>query len=205
MDCPRFEAELVELLAHGVSAPDRDARIARLRAHAKSCDGCRGSIDLVEWSTLPADARDGFEPPGDAYWSSFGERLRGRIGRRDGLRRRRVWTVVAAAAVLVVALVVVRSLRPEGPTEVASIDPRAVIEAVDDPTRVAGVDDDLEGLLGTLDRWYGFDPELSGVGRPEPEGEAWLLPSTADLDREARRDLIDWLRREEARLDGGPV
>jgi hypothetical protein len=205
MDCARFEAELTELLAHGADAPGRDARIGRLRVHAESCDGCRGSVDLLEWSELPADARDGFDPPGDDYWSSFGERLRGRIERGGGRRRRRVWTVVAAAALFGLALLVVHSLRPEGPTEVAGVAPRTAIDAVDDPTPIAGADDDLEGLLGTLERWYGFDPELSGTGPPEPEHAEGLLPSTADLDPQTRRDLIDWLRQEEARLAGGPV
>jgi hypothetical protein len=205
MDCPRFEAELVKLLADGASAPDRDARIDRLRAHAKACDECRGSIALVEWSTLPAGARDGFDPPGDDYWASFDARLRERIERRSGRRRRGVWTIVAAAALAGVALLVVRSPSAVAPTGIASTDPATVVDAVDDPTRIAGADDDLEALLGTLDRWYGFDPELAGTGLRGPDREEGLLPSTADLDPKARRDLIEWLRREEARLDGDPV
>jgi hypothetical protein len=201
MDCARFEAEMVALLAEGGSGRERDARIRRLRAHAESCDGCRGSVDLLDWSALPE--RDGFEVPDDAYWASFDERLRQRLEGRGGRRSWRPWAILATAALVGLALLVTWSLRPGRSTEVARTEPAPTHEGIDDSTRVAAADDELEGLLGTLEAWYGFDPD--GAGGPGPDRADGLFPSTADLDADARRDLIDWLREEEARLGEGAV
>ena len=202
MDCSRFEVELVELLETGGGGRERDARIRQLRAHAGSCESCRGSIDLLDWSTLPAGERDGFEVPDDAYWASFDARLRQRLDRGRRWRPWRTWAIAAAAAIVGLALLAVGSLMPEGEIRNASADQAPPPDAIDDPT-LTSVGDEFEGLIGTLDEWYGFDGDDSDPAGPGPGGGEWLFPSTADLDADARRNLIDWLREESTRLGGG--
>lgn len=185
MNCGRFEQELARLLA-GEPADD-----AALLEHTASCDACAGSRDLVHWAALPQSERFDDTARDDADWERFDTRLRAKLDaenrRRRAVRRSTVWS--AAAAVCIVAMLAGWVLwKPAGPNG-----PIAVVEAGADPA----VADEV------LDRWAsGGASEVPGPTVVEPAA-GWSVPDTDELDAEERDELLDWLRQEAARLDGG--
>ena len=199
MDCSRFQSDLVELVASTVSGPERDETIERLGAHAAGCEECRGSRELLVWSSQAADARDVGVEPDPAYWDSFNERVHRRIERHRTHRRSRLGWALAAAVLAGTAFLSIWALRPDRSVEIPSPDSESI--AGND----VAADAPLEGLLGALDDWYGFDLEAPSEPGPEPDPGGALFPSTAGLDADARRGLLEWLREEEARLAGGAV
>lgn len=185
MNCARFEQELARLLA-GESA-DRDA----LAAHAASCDACAGSRELVDWASLPATERFEDAVRSEADWARFDVRLRDRLSsegdRASRSRRRGVWAAVAAVGVI--ALLSGWILRNPSPPAA----PTATVEAIAEP-------DDPEDVL---DRWAsGGSAEVPGPTLVAPAA-GWSVPEAEDLDAEERDELLDWLRDEAARLEGG--
>lgn len=203
MDCSRFHADLVELLASNDAPPER---LAALRAHAQSCPECAASRELVEWSALPEDRRGtelaGPEPE-PSYWDDFNPRVHRRIEQHRRKRRRRAVALVAAAALTGVALAAVWRFVPRPETEVAGHLPDAETHGpIPDDVVVADLDG-LEGVLEAYDGWEGFDLDADPEIATGDEGA--LFPAIDDLDAEERSRLLEWLDEQESAPEGGSV
>jgi len=205
IDCTSFEGEMIALLTGPEDGPDREDRTARLKKHASSCSHCAAFRDLLRWLDLPAAKRGLAEDPDEAYWESFGPRLRERIRKEEAASRsrRRRGSYVAAAAVLAgVAFFVLWTLRP-GPIESFPDPDRLMVGSL--PANLADqlaatdpgiAQQELEFLVDTVAEWAGAHPEFSG---------GLLFPSTRDLDAEGRQRLLEWLGARESQLPGGSV
>ena len=197
MDCARFQDELVELLGTSQADPDGTRR-ERLLAHASGCADCADGRDLLEWLALPLDQRD-VEDPGRLYWEGFDQRLRQRIASRAPVRSAkpspRRWLV--AAAVVGLALIAGWWLGRGAGGDVAHPDPLAATRADQ-----AAALEELEQIEELFDPSVALD--LTG-DETDAEGESrdgWLLPSTAGLDDDGRRELLRWLRDRQAAMQG---
>jgi hypothetical protein len=188
VDCSRFQAELVELLASG-DGLEHGARVRELRLHAEGCTTCSTSRDLLDWAALDASEREPDPDPGEAYWDEFQERLQRRIVRQTRRRRTRSLGLLAAAAVVGLAVVGIWVLRPD-PEPSWVKDERVLVE--------------LEHALDAFDGWDGFDLEAAD-GDLALQAEGALFPAIDDLDDESRQRLLDWVREQESALDGGAV
>lgn len=200
VDCSRYQAELVELLASG-DGPQRDARLRELRLHAEACPECAPSRDLLEWAGLAPSEREPDADPGEAYWDEFQARLQRRIVGQARRRRTRSLGLAAAAAIVGLAVVGTWVLRPDPMPSRVILGSKSEIEvtAADEPVLV-----ELEDSLDAFDGWDGFDLEAAD-GDLGLRAEGALFPAIDDLDGESRQQLLDWLREQESALDGGAV
>jgi len=220
MKCAEFECRLAELMGGDCEQADRDDRIEELRAHARGCPECRATVDLLDLLDSPAGDRDFVDAPGDAYWSSFDDRLRARIHELPS-RRMSIWALGSAAAAAVVLVVasggwgrdVSGLARPTGTEPIpfdlvhdASIelDP---IEFPDDLNdllvRTTPADVELAAGFVGLDPWSEalalsseFDPawvESLGERSLSARESAGLYPDLSALDLNLRVELLEWL------------
>lgn len=210
MDCARFENELVALL--GEEQGERTARVDQLRHHTESCESCRGSRELVEMLLVDPESRDPVPDPGERYWASFRSRLRQRIRQEQARRRRRWIAAVASAAALVLFVLSISVWRPgRGPEPEAIVDIDAggavFSDNLDDRLREADAGAAMMAtdlLVGSVEGNLEWGLEGEAAGLAGSEGwDGWLFPDTADLDEQARRELLDWLEEQEAQLQGG--
>jgi hypothetical protein len=200
MDCAGFERVLEQVISGELPPGARDDRLRELREHAHDCAGCAGTRDLLEWLEMPEAERDAARDPGEAYWSSFNERVRRRVEVEPvhASPVARVWVrwagVTAALLLAAVALWLVLPLPSTPPVETVEGAPGGA----DDPTAVA-----LE-LPEPLVELIEKDPTLLGEFGPGAVGDegwagavdesGWIYPDTEDLDPAARRELLEWLR-----------
>jgi len=210
MDCANFDRRLAALLGDEIDSDRRADELLALRRHTEQCPDCEGANDLIEIAA-PASARlDLAEPPPEGYWDGFQQRLRTRIEAepRRGARR---W--LAVAALLVVVLAGSWALR-RGVVPAVSPDPARPVAGLDDESG-AGLPTELDELLsqvppdealrqlefleGLGGAWIPASPEaIAEEVAEEPNGGDWIYPDTGSLNDEARRELLEWLRRESA-------
>jgi hypothetical protein len=205
MDCAGFEHRLSGLLAGEWRESERAQRIAELRGHARRCDACRGTIDLLDMLDQAQDERDLAVDPPSEYW----EELRVSVERRcnaersAGPGRSGGWAAVAAALLLASVGVWLLS----GP---------ASVERVEIPENLAEEEGTLppeleallqqaepETVLAGMDFLSGFRDVAGVVVEPESKGAGWLgspganggfLPYIEGIDAEDRGALLEWLR-----------
>lgn len=206
MNCAGFEDDLARLLAGEEAGEERAARLAALRAHARGCPDCGCASDLLELLGLPPAERDLAQPPSDRYWESFDAALRRRLG-HGGPRTRRDWTAWTgfAAALLLAAVGLWLVLSPADawmPGEgLAAEGPGAnqIPDGLELLLRAAEPDEALAGLdfLGGLTGLAEAPPVAGGPG-----SDCFFYPDPEEMDAEARRALLDWLREREDRDRG---
>lgn len=187
IDCARFEADLAAVLAEtGAADP---ARVAVLRAHARSCPACRGSDALLSIAEAPAALRDPIPDPPEETWTRLSRGIEAGIAReRRRARRRRRGAAAAAAAAAVMLLVVLALRGPEPP-----------------PTAEVPGDSDLPA--GSWVDWddFAYVPDAEEARPAALPGER-MYPDVEALDDGTRERLLRWLREEEARIsEGGPA
>ncbi len=195
MNCAEFENALARLMGDETPGAERSAGLSALRQHARRCRECAGSDELLEWLELPAVERDLADTPGEAYWSSFDERLRRRL---DGERRcgtRAAWRigVAAALALLLAGSWLYRQLTPETPRESPA---ERLVQVAPEPGPPA-LPDELSEMLDNAPV-----EELATVIPWDTPSRGELFPDAADLDDEARRELLQWLNDQSARARG---
>ncbi len=186
IDCARFEADLAAVLAEtGAADP---ARVAVLRAHARSCPACRGSEALLSIAEAPAALRDPIPEPSEETWTRLSRGIEAGIAReRRRVRRVRWGTAAAAAAVVLLVVLVLRGPDPPPPTA----------EIPEDPGSPAAA----WGGWGD----FAFVPEAEEARPAALPGER-MYPDVEALDEATRERLLRWLREEETRLsEGGPA
>ena len=195
MNCAEFENELARLMGDETRGAERSAGLSALRQHARRCRDCAGSDELLEWLELPSVERDVADAPGEAYWSSFDERLRRRL---EGERRRRTpvaWGigVAAALALLLAGSWLYRQLPPETPHE----SPAERLAQVSPESGPPALPDELSEMLDNAPV-----EDLATVIPWDTPGGGELFPDATDLDDEARRELLQWLNDQSARARG---
>jgi hypothetical protein len=185
MDCATFENRLAELLSSGVEGAERDGGVRELLDHAAACPPCRGCAALLELLEGPREGRDPFPDPGPRYWESFEARLQERLAapaRSPAVLRR-----AAVAAAVVVALAGVwlglrQRVEPAAPVaQGGERSPSELPPLAEVPSGVPP--EDASAQLDALTGWsLAADPD---------DG---LFPDVSELDREAGRALLAWLR-----------
>jgi len=174
MNCATFEHDVAELMGDGVAEAAREAHLERLQAHAIGCDACSGTRDLLDLLSRPAGRRDLVDDPGPDYWSEFNGRLADRIAADEsapanpGPR----WIAVAAAVVVVVL----------GGSWLLLRSPVAVDAPGAAPVFEAALEQATPEALDDLADWGGARV-ASGP-----------YPDVSDLDEQAQRELLAWLR-----------
>jgi len=197
MDCASYESVLERVISGEIDDNERDGALSDLLQHANACPACEGSRDLLEWLALPEVERDIADDPGEAYWGSFNDRLRGRIASEPPARvvARSNWPRWAGAVAVVVAAMLALwvALAPvdEGPPSRqadAGPDDHTVETALEFPSSLVEIIENDPAALG--DYGFGGDGEWSG----SYDDENWVFPETEDLDPAARAELLEWLR-----------
>ncbi len=196
MDCAGFERELGELMDGSAgNAEERELRLRSLRSHAAGCEACAGCEDLLRLLELPRGQGDLVSDPGEAYWDSFGRRVRERI-RRESARTQptRRWWIAAAAAAVLLFLVGTWTLRRDAveSTTTASAGSEtttAPASAVELPEELARMVETAPGdVLVQLE-------DLAGWGS-SGDAEGGLFPDVSGLDDEASQAFLLWLRQQ---------
>lgn len=211
MNCTDFERALTALLADD---DDNADRLAMLREHAEACSQCGGAADLLELLSLSPAERDLVESPAGSYWEEFDSGLRLRLA-QSGPPAGRGWTPWAgiAAALLLAAAGIWLVLSPgdaapPGGTVRATGEQggeipdtlEALLRQAEPDEALAGLDF-LVGLPGCSGVGAGAAESASGNNEPSGSG-APFFPDPEQMDAEARRALLDWLRERTVRDRG---